>query len=155
TILAKAKMRRGEAINYGKKVMEAIQVVTESYVKEVNTSDLVTNAIRGMYYRVEEKLPTELSDRLNQVKDLSESDMTLLLADARERLGKREDLDNHKDIDISLQRMLLKLDPHTTYFDPETKRRLDQEMQGRFYGIGVQIRKHELTDTLQVVSPIK
>jgi C-terminal peptidase prc len=155
SLLAKAKMRRGEAINYGKKVMEAIQVVTESYVKEVSPSDLVTNAIRGMYYRVEEKMPAELSERLNQVKDMSESDLTLLLADARERLGKREDLDSHKDIDISLQRMLLKLDPHTTYFDPETKRRLDQEMQGRFYGIGVQIRKHELTDTLQVVSPIK
>jgi C-terminal peptidase prc len=155
SILARTKLRRGDALNYGKKVVEAIQEVVENYVKEVNGGDLAASAIRGMYYAVEEKVPSALSERLANVSHMSEGDLALLLADARERLGKREDLDNHKDIDISLQRMLLKLDPHTTYFDPETKRRLDQEMQGRFYGIGVQIRKHELTDMLQVVSPIK
>jgi C-terminal peptidase prc len=155
SILAETKLRRTVALDYGKIVFDAVQAVVESYIKEVSPNDLVANAIRGMYYRVEEKLPTDISERLSHVRDLSKSEMILLLADARERLGKREDLDNHKDIDISLQRMLLKLDPHTTYFDRETKRRLDQEMQGSFYGIGVQIRKHELTDTLQVVSPIK
>jgi carboxyl-terminal processing protease len=154
-ILDQTKMSNEEAMGYAEKVVKAIDVVAKNYVKEVNAGDLAASAVRGIYYSAEEKLPADIAEKLKDAQDLSEDDMKLVLGDARKRLGTREDLGSHKDIDITLQRMLLKLDPHTTYFDPETKRRLDQEMQGRFYGIGVQIRKHELTDTLQVITPIK
>ena len=63
--------------------------------------------------------------------------MTALLAEAREKLGQREDLANHKDIDISLQRMLAHLDPYTTYYDPETLARFRQDTNAEFSGIGV------------------
>ncbi|HMF11121.1 MAG TPA: S41 family peptidase, partial [Gemmataceae bacterium] len=154
-ILEQTKLSHDEAMEYAKKVAKAIDTVAQHYVKEVNSGELTASAVRGMYYSAEEKLPADIAEKLSTARVLRDDDIKLVLADARERLGTREDLANHKDIDITLQRMLLKLDPHTTYFDPETKRRLDQEMQGRFYGIGVQIRKHELTDTLQVVTPIK
>jgi C-terminal peptidase prc len=154
-ILDSTKLSHDDAVAYGKTVQKAIETVVENYVKEVNAGDLAASAVKGIYYQVEEKVPADIAQKLNRAHEFGEDDIKLVLAEARERLGSREDLGNHKDIDITLQRMLLKLDPHTTYFDPETKRRLDQEMQGRFYGIGVQIRKHELTDTLQVVSPIK
>jgi carboxyl-terminal processing protease len=46
-------------------------------------------------------------------------------------------------------------DPYTTYIDAETKKQFDQDMQGIFPGIGVQIRKDTATDMLLVVTPIK
>jgi len=51
--------------------------------------------------------------------------------------------------------MLHKLDPHTTYIDPETKRKFDDEIRGAFNGIGIQIRKDGATGHLLVVTPIK
>jgi C-terminal peptidase prc len=155
SILDQTKLSDDEAKDYAKKVFKAIATVAEHYVKEVNVGDLAASAVRGLYYSAEEKLPADIAEKLSKAHEFKKNDIELVLADVRSRLGNREDLGGHKDIDITLQRMLLKLDPHTTYFDPETKRRLDQEMRGSFYGIGVQIRKHELTDTLQVVTPIK
>jgi C-terminal peptidase prc len=155
SILDQTKISHDEAVEYAKKVTKAIDIVAKNYVKEVNVGDLAASAVRGMYYSAEEKLPADIAEKLTKAREFSKDDLELVLADARGRLGNREDLGSHKDVDLTLQRMLLKLDPHTTYFDPETKRRLDQEMRGSFYGIGVQIRKHELTDTLQVVTPIK
>jgi C-terminal peptidase prc len=154
-ILESTKLSHTDAEKYAGKVYDAIKLVVDEYVKEVNPGDLAASAVKGMYYQVEEKVPPEIASRLARPTELDGTGIKQVLADARERLGSREDLDKHKDIDITLQRMLLKLDPHTIYMDPETKRRLDQEMHGRFYGIGVQIRKHEMTDMLQVVSPIK
>src|SRR5262249_30562256 len=77
-----------------------------------------------------------------------------LLADARQKLGKREDLDSSKDLNITLQRMLHRLDPYTTWIDPESKRKFDDEITGNFTGIGIQIRKDLKTDQLLVVTPI-
>src|SRR5262245_46622955 len=51
--------------------------------------------------------------------------------------------------------MLHRLDPHTTYIDPETRKKFDQEIAGNFTGIGIQIRKDAATDQLLVVTPIK
>ncbi len=51
--------------------------------------------------------------------------------------------------------MLGKLDKHTDYIDPETIRQLDNDIRGQFSGIGVQIRKNNTKDVLQVVTPIK
>ena len=72
-----------------------------------------------------------------------------------ERLGLREDLDKHKDIDISLKRMTAHLDPHTTYIDPETIARFRTETTGNFTGIGITINALNPKGFLQVVSPIK
>ena len=77
------------------------------------------------------------------------------MTDVRERLGLREDLDKHKDIDISLKRMTAHLDPHTTYIDPETINRFRTETTGNFTGIGITINPSRNNGYLQVVSPIK
>ena len=86
---------------------------------------------------------------------MSEPELTALLAEAREKLGQREDLANHKDIDISLQRMLAHLDPYTTYYDPETLARFRQDTNAEFSGIGVQIRENRSKGALEVVTPLK
>ncbi len=42
------------------------------------------------------------------------------------------------------------MDPHTEYFPPVEKRGFDEEMTGRFYGIGAQLRQQD--DQVQIVS---
>lgn len=154
-ILAERKLKRSAAETFAKTVIEVTDRIKSRYVKDVNRGDLVGWAIRGLYRRVDEKVPADIQERLAKVRKLDEDQLTELLADVREGLGKREDLANHKDIDISLQRMMSHLDPYTTYWDAETVGRADQDIQGQFTGIGIQIRKDAATDMLQVVTPIK
>ena len=105
--------------------MRGIRVVRDNYVKELNQGEMVGWAIRGLYRRLDEKVPEEIKERLDKAKDLKEPELEMLLADVRERLGKREDLDSNKDVDIALQMMMANLDPYTTYIDPETKRKAE------------------------------
>ena len=154
-ILEKTKLTKGEALEFAHSVINVTQLMKENYVKEVNQGDLVAWAIRGLYRRLDEKVPPVVEEQLKGAKKMREGDLTALLADAREGLGKREDLDKHKDVDIALQRMLSHLDPYTTYIDPETKLNFDKEINQSFSGIGIQIRKDVASDQLLVVTPIK
>jgi C-terminal peptidase prc len=153
-IIENTKLPREIAENFAKKVYDAAHLMKASYVKVYKEGELVNWAIRGLYRRIDEKIPDELKAQLDKVKDLDEDELKGLLADARQRLGKREDLDNHKDIDFALQRMLSHLDPYTTYIDPETLERFKSETGGKFVGVGIQIRKDIASDMLQVISPI-
>jgi len=108
-----------------------------------------------LYRGLDERIPEDIADKLDKAKTLRDTELGTLLQDVRLRLGNREDLDKHKDIDITLQRALTHLDPYTTYIDPETKARFDADIRGEFTGIGVQIRKDNSTDMLQIVTPIK
>jgi C-terminal peptidase prc len=154
-ILDGMKLGRDAGEEFAQKVLDAIEVIAEGYVKEVNPAEMVSWAIRGLYRRIEEKIPEKIEARLKTVKELRKSDLSELLADARVALGKREDLDKQKDVTITLQRMLSNLDPYTTYIDPETKKKFDIDVQGHFTGIGIQIRKDSASDQLLVVTPIK
>jgi len=149
------KLKRSVAFAYAAKVIQSTQIIQKEYVKEVHQSDLVDWAIRGLYRQVDEKVPTDIRNSLDNLKSMSEPEMTALLAEAREKLGQREDLANHKDIDISLQRMLAHLDPYTTYYDPETLARFRQDTNAEFSGIGVQIRENRSKGALEVVTPLK
>jgi C-terminal peptidase prc len=154
-ILESRKLAHADAVKFAGKVMEAVDLLKTGYVKEVNQGTLVSWAIKGLYKRIEEKIPEDIEDKLGKTKTMSENELTELLADAREHLGRREDLEKNKDMDIALQRMMRNLDPYTTYFDEETVKRVSQEIQGHFGGVGIQIRKDTVRDMLQVVTPIK
>jgi C-terminal peptidase prc len=153
-ILDSTRLREVEAASYARMVMRATDVVREGYVKSVNQGQLVDWAIRGLYKRLDEKVPTKIKDRLDNAKSLAKADLLRLLTDARQHLGKREDLSEGKDITLSLHPMLGKLDRHTDYIDPETLKRDAVHITGHFSGIGVQIKKNNTKDMLQVVTPI-
>ena len=140
-ILASLKLKTAAAFAFAAKVIQSTQIIHEGYVKEVNQGDMVAWAIRGLYRQIDEKLPDDVRERLEKVRNMSEPDLTALLADVRQRLGQREDLGNHKDVDYALQRMLAHLDPYTTYIDPETIARFTTETTGEFKGIGISIRE--------------
>lgn len=154
-ILESTKLPKNKADAFAKEVLKAIEVIRKGYVKEVNAGEMASWAIKGLYRRVEEKIPEGIQNILNKAKSLKEKEILEVLADARTNLGKREDLANGKDVDFTLQRMLSNLDPYTTYIDAETKANFDRDVQGNFTGIGVQIRKDANSDMLLVVTPIK
>jgi C-terminal peptidase prc len=154
-ILKSMEMRRTEALGFARKVMEAIDIVSKEYVKEVKPSQLAEWAIRELYSTIEEPMPAAIEEKLKTIHEAKQGALLLLIAEARQALGVREDLDNQKDLTITLQRALGKLDPHTTYFDPETTEKMRKDIESRFTGIGVQIRKDLASDQLLVVTPIK
>jgi C-terminal peptidase prc len=154
-LVSGTKLKRDVAEKYAKSVMEAIDRVGKNYVKEVSTGELVVLAIRGLFARVDEKIPSDIKERLDKAKSLRKPELRVLLADAREKLGEREDLAEHKAVDVSLQRMLFRLDPHSTYFDKDTVERFKQDTQGEFTGIGAQVGKDTGRDLLKIITPIK
>ena len=155
-IISGMKLDRAAARNYASKVIHATQILKEGYVKELNQGDLVSWAINGLYRAIDERIPTDIRERLTKAGNMSEAELQSLLTDVREKLGKRDDLENHKDIDFSLQRMMLShLDPYTTYIDPETVSRFTTETTGKFRGIGISIREDKEEGALRVVTPLK
>ena len=154
-VLEETKLPASVAEKFASKVIDATEVIQSDYYKEENQDELAAQGVRKLYKFAEERIPDALEARLKKVKDLNEDQLKELLIDARAALGKREDLDKDKDIDVALVEMLRTLDPYTTYIDPVTLDRFRQEVQGVFTGIGIQIRKDAATDLLLVVTPIK
>src|SRR5262249_31498348 len=103
---------------------------------------------------LDEKVPDDVVKKLADVKDMKPTELQALLSDVRKRLGKREDLDNHKDIDIALLRMLNHLDPYTTFYTPDELERDKSQISRQFIGVGITVRKDSNSDMLQVISPI-
>lgn len=154
TILESTKLAEADASRYSTTILNASALVKKAYYKDVAKAPLIGHAIEGMYKSVDEKLPADLQERLDNVKTLGDADLRRLLMDARTQLGAREDLAKGQDITNSLAVMLGKLDRHTGYIPPEVVQRFRDETAGSFRGIGVQIRRNEALDQLQVVTPI-
>jgi C-terminal processing protease CtpA/Prc len=154
-ILDGTRLSSDDALDFAAKVIQASQLLQREYVKKINQGELIADALKGLYGAIDEKIPATIKERMDKAKSLQESDLTKLVADARQHLGKREDLDDHKDLNASLQHMMAHTDPYTTYIDPETVAQFQRETQQNFSGIGVQIRPDSATGMLKVVSPIK
>jgi len=99
--LADRKLPRAESEEFARKVSKGIATLREEYVKELNRGELVGWAVRGLYKRVDEKVPEAMKKRLDEVKTLDQARQNELLADVREQLGKREDLAENKDVDLA------------------------------------------------------
>lgn len=144
------------AERFTKKVMSAVTLVADRYVKPTEKADLVVNAVKGMYRRLEEPLPAEMEAKLKESATWKKSDMEEVLTAARLKLGAREDLDGHKDADLAIVMLMAGLnDPFTSYIDKETIKKLNSALSGRFGGVGIQIRRDLVNDALLVASPIK
>jgi carboxyl-terminal processing protease len=153
-VLASTRLPNRDADTFALMVMKAARTVREGYVKDVNKGTMIEGAVAGLYKQLNEPLPSSIKSRLDGAKALKDSELIKVLTEVRLQLGKREDLAGGKDITAALNSMLETLDRHTGYIDPETVRKFDGEMRGNFSGIGVQIRKNDVRDQLQVVTPI-
>jgi len=145
-----------QATLYASKVTEWVAELTARYLKPVTPGELTAAAIRGLYARAEEPLPADLNDALKNAKDLTLDRRLELLTEARLRLGKREDLEGDKAVDVSLVMASASLnDRYTQYTDKEGVLRLASQLRGRFPGVGIQIRRDAVRDGLLVATPIK
>lgn len=153
-IYEKTTISQREASSFALTVMRAVKVVRQGYVKDVQQGDMVESAVRGMFKGLHEQMPSAIKEKVERAKTMKEMDLLKLLSDARMHLGKREDLASGKDVTLALDSMLGKLDRHTGYIDPETIYKMMMDTRGSFSGIGVQIRKNNIRDQLQVVTPI-
>src|SRR5262249_41485893 len=98
-----------DAESYATMVMRAVVAVRRNFVKDTNAGQLVESAVNGLYQHLSADVPSAIKDRLANVKTMNEADLLKLLSDARQHLGKREDLAGGKDITHSLHPMLGKL----------------------------------------------
>jgi C-terminal peptidase prc len=150
------KLPDAEAADYASKVSAWTIELRDRYIKPVTTGELAAAAIRGMFTRAEETLPADLGDAIKDPKGLTRDREKELLADARLRLGKREDLDGDKAVDVSLVMATASLnDRYAVYTDREGVARVATQLKGRFPGVGIQIRRDAVRDGLLVATPIK
>ena len=63
-----------------------------------------------------------------------------------------DSVDEQKLVEDAIRGMLEKLDPHSSYADPEEVKALNEPLQGNFEGIGVQFNM--VDDTLLVIQPV-
>lgn len=153
---AARKLGNDDAIDFARKVSDGINVIKSNYYKPVDTGELTVAAIKGIYRKIEEKIPDDIAAKLENPKGMTRAAAEKLLAEVRTLLGKREDLNGNKGVDVALSMMMLVLDfPYTIYIDEEAKKKSDSDLLGRFIGIGISIRRDIARDGLLVVSPIK
>jgi len=57
-------------------------------------------------------------------------------------------------VDDSLEGMLSRLDPHSSYYGPEVYKELLEDQEGKFHGLGMLVTKPSPSAPLLVVSPI-
>lgn len=150
------KLAEDDAKAFAEKTIQGLKFVKKNYIKPLNLGEMAANGVRGIYRATETKIPDALKAKLEKAKDLSEDDAKELLREARLPLGKREDLESNKDIEITMNTAMRKfVDDYTTYIDKEKVEEVDKEIDGRFTGIGVQIRRDISRDGLVVVTPIR
>jgi carboxyl-terminal processing protease len=153
------KLDEEEVERYARKMNRAISLVKDKYVKEIKPGEWAALAIRGLYRGLDEPIPEDIEQRLadpERLKRFSMDDVERLFMTVRERLGKREDLEGDKAVDVTVQRMFVETrDPYTTYIDRETIKKMDAPLRGEFRGVGIHIRQDLVRDGLLVVSPIK
>ncbi len=156
SLQASLVLPREEAQSYANKVAAFVQEISGRYIKPVSPGELTAAAIRGLYQRAEETLPSDLEEALKNPKDLSRERRLELLTEARLRLGRREDLEGDKAVDLSLVMACASLnDRYTIYTDRESVLRMQSQLRGRFPGVGIQIRRDAVRDGLLVATPIK
>ncbi|MCE9567232.1 MAG: S41 family peptidase [Planctomycetes bacterium] len=156
TLRDSLKLPAEDAAAYAKKVEDWTSELSARYIKPFTTGELTAAAIKGMYSRAEEPLPVDLEDALKKPKELSREQQDELLMDARMRLGRREDLDGDKAVDVSLAMASGSLgDRYSIYTDKAGVLKMQSQLQGRFPGVGIQIRRDAVRDGLLVATPIK
>jgi carboxyl-terminal processing protease len=156
TLKAGLALPKEDAETFATKVTAWVSELSGRYIKSVTAGELTAAAIRGLYTRAEESLPADIEDALKGAKEFSRERRLELLAEARKRLGKREDLDGDKAVDLSLTMASASLnDRYTLYTDREGVLKLASQLRGRFPGVGIQIRRDAVRDGLLVATPIK
>ncbi|MSQ93481.1 MAG: S41 family peptidase [Gemmataceae bacterium] len=150
------RLTREDAGDYARRIQGALDIVSKNYVKEMDAGELAGGAVRGLYQSADEPIPSDLADRLAAAKGLNLADILELLTDARERLHRREDLEQRKAEEMTLKYVFSRfLDKYSYYVDADAVRRFKADTSGLFTGVGIQVRRDPVKDMIVVITPIK
>jgi C-terminal peptidase prc len=155
-LLAGLKLPVEEGDRFVKQVTLAIEELHAKYIRPFSRGELTAIGIRGLFLEADEPIPADIAAAIKTPKDITEARMKELLAESRVRLGQREDLEGDKAADVILHAILGGLgDPHSLYFDRDEWISFSKQLEGRFPGVGIIIRRDAVRDGLLVVTPIK
>jgi carboxyl-terminal processing protease len=132
---------------------EKVTVDPEKLDYPANEADRKEAWRKVLKYRVLEKL-VELQDARDKLKDKTEKQKTdaELEAEAREKVKVVYDryfdrLKNRQDdaerFSLYVNAIAHTMDPHTDFFPPDEKRSFEEQMAGKFFGIGAQLREED------------
>ena len=155
-LIAGLKLPAADAESYVKQVLPAIYELNAKYIRPITRGELAANGLRGLFLEADEPVPADIADAIKAPKELTEDRIKELFTEARTRLGKREDLDGEKAADVTVRAVFHGLnDPHSLYFDHDEWMTFSKQLEGRFPGVGIIIRRDAVRDGLLVVTPIK
>ena len=82
---------------------------------------MVQWAVEGLYNQQKKAVPVEIGKRLKRLEKANHEELLQLLHDVRADLGPRKELEDDKDLELSLQAIFLQLEPGAR---PEDRSRL-------------------------------
>ena len=141
-----------------KKYLQAQRKIVDNYVDKVDLDKLYKASIKGLLKGTSDStLTIEGSPLDTTFKDTEVSSI-------RESFAKYEEaylyLANNKSdttamsqiTEASLRNMFRSLDPHSVYIEPKDSKRIQEEFEGKFQGIGIQF--DIIQDTITVITAI-
>ncbi len=155
-VLKDCELDDGEAQKYSGNVSHALRTLVFAHYSEPRAGMMAGWAISALYREADESVPADLAERLEKVKELKigGNEVGSLLIDARKRLGRREGFESPKDAELSLKRLMPRLDKNSEYLDAESVRQRKSEFSG-YTGVGMQIRRDSARDLIRVITPLK
>jgi len=154
-LLKAMTVSREDAEKFADKLIRVAKYAQAEYVKPVRMDEMALAAVKGLFRVVDEKMTKEWKDRLEGFKTSDEKEVRQLLIDARQYLGNRDAIKDHRGLDVALKLMLHSLDKHSTWISPEEVDEFRRGTAKVFIGVGIQIRKDLARDVIRVSTPVR
>jgi hypothetical protein len=106
---------------FARHLLSAIRVIEENHVTPTTNTQMVQWAVEGLYNQQKKAVPVEIGKRLKRLEKANHEELLQLLHDVRADLGPRKELEDDKDLELSLQAIFLQLEPGAR---PEDRSRL-------------------------------
>ena len=114
-------------------------MVLDRYAFAIETRETSKDTVKNFVYKADSTLERESRERVLKIMDRS-----------FDRLRNKFSLDEK--FNMYINDITSTMDPHTNFFPPVEKRAFDEQMSGRFYGIGAQLGEQD--GTIKIVSVI-
>src|SRR5262245_40960752 len=97
---------------YAQMLTRATENIAAEHSSPAPQRTMLRWAVQGLYDNLNESLPANLKERLNELEKASPKAVLTLLHDARVHLGKRKDLEADRALELSLRGLFARLEPN-------------------------------------------
>jgi carboxyl-terminal processing protease len=142
--------KAGSDAEFVELVLKAAAMLHDGYVVEIPRGDLIEWTIRGLYGRLNARMPHEIEDRLGKVSGMNREEFRSLLLDVRRNVGTERELSGDRYLDLALEEMTRRLDNETWVYYPDQK---EYSIAWIAVGVGLRLTSDPSTGLPQVVTP--